>query len=354
MPDTYFSLKPEDQADLLTEAAAATGREAHLLEKDIWVVWALEILFTSDLANQIVFKGGTSLSKAHKAIDRFSEDIDLTYDIRRLLPDIVTDPAAIPPSNAQADKWTKAARERLPKWLQGNVVPLFSSAMKAVGNDAAFELSGELKDTLVVGYKALKEGTGYAKPNIRLEFGARSTGEPYEAMQVDCDIASHFPEVVFPKITASVMKMERTFWEKATAIHVFCKQAQLRGERLSRHWYDVSVLLGTERIRTSLEDKSWLRQVVQHKSMFFRMKDKDGSAISYEECLHGHLNLIPKGEALQALRADYDSMTEDGILFARAPAFDAVLEECAKIEAVINRLYSATETSEEDSSSPQP
>ncbi|KZX95603.1 MULTISPECIES: nucleotidyl transferase AbiEii/AbiGii toxin family protein [unclassified Sulfitobacter] len=84
---TYFSLSREDKIDALEVAASKLGRPADLLEKDIWVVWVLNALFDSDLGEHLVFKGGTSLSKVYKAIDRFSEDVDLTYDIRQIIPD---------------------------------------------------------------------------------------------------------------------------------------------------------------------------------------------------------------------------------------------------------------------------
>ncbi|MDO9567663.1 MAG: nucleotidyl transferase AbiEii/AbiGii toxin family protein [Candidatus Desulfaltia sp.] len=47
------------------------------MEKDYWVTLVLYEIFHSNIADQIVFKGGTSLSKCHKLIQRFSEDIDL-------------------------------------------------------------------------------------------------------------------------------------------------------------------------------------------------------------------------------------------------------------------------------------
>lgn len=83
MADSWFTLSREDQAEALEVAAAQTGRPAHLLEKDIWVVWTLSAIYESALAEKLTFKGGTSLSKVYKIIDRFSEDIDLTYDIFR-------------------------------------------------------------------------------------------------------------------------------------------------------------------------------------------------------------------------------------------------------------------------------
>ena len=100
---SYFALSSKDRIDALEVAASTLGRPADLLEKDIWVVWALDALFSSRIGEHLVFKGGTSLSKAYKAIDRFSEDVDLTYDIRQIIPDLIEDPDnPYPPNRSQA------------------------------------------------------------------------------------------------------------------------------------------------------------------------------------------------------------------------------------------------------------
>lgn len=72
-----------------------------------------------------------------------------------------------------------------------------------------------------------------------LEYGARSTGEPSQIHDVVCDAAAYLKELEFPTAQPRTMKAERTFWEKATAIHVFCVQGKLRGERFARHWHDL-------------------------------------------------------------------------------------------------------------------
>jgi len=113
--EKFLGLSRKDQGEVLEMARAQTGRPTHLLEKDVWVVWTLAALFNSGshLAHDLTFKGGTSLSKAYKVIDRFSEDIDLTYDIRKLIVDLVGDDV-LPRTRSQANKWTKAVRDRLP------------------------------------------------------------------------------------------------------------------------------------------------------------------------------------------------------------------------------------------------
>lgn len=101
--------------EALEYVRAESGRPVHLLEKDLWVVWALRALFDSPLSTDLTFKGGTSRSKVYKIIDRFSEDIDLTYDIRKLIPDLIGDSGDLPGSRSQAGKWTQAVRNRLPE-----------------------------------------------------------------------------------------------------------------------------------------------------------------------------------------------------------------------------------------------
>ena len=337
MRERYFVLSPSDKKDLLETAAERSGRSPHLLEKDVWVVWTLSALFRSGLGADLTFKGGTSLSKAYKAIDRFSEDIDLTYDIRRLIGDLVENAGEIPRNASQAKKWTKAVRERLPQWIEADVLPVLSRAMSDEGIIAELSLVGEEKDSLLLSYAPMKIGTGYVAPQIRMEFGARATGEPREAIFAECDLAALMPDIAFPEATPLVMKMERTFWEKATAAHVFCLQNRLRGERFSRHWHDIARLAQSTRLAASLPAKEYGELVVAHKSMFFAEKDQSGAFIDYAECLRGRLKLVPADAAYEVLAEDYAKMVEDGILLQNAQDFRTLMDECAEIERRINQ-----------------
>ena len=126
------------------------------------MVWALGTLFTTPLGERLVFKGGTSLSKVYKAIDRFSEDVDLTYDIRALIPDLVRDaPDALPATKGEERRWTKAVREQLPAWVAEVVSPLIQKQITAEGLQA--ELTVE-EDKLFISYDPLTTGTGYVRP----------------------------------------------------------------------------------------------------------------------------------------------------------------------------------------------
>jgi predicted nucleotidyltransferase component of viral defense system len=69
-----------ERRDLFLGAAARLGTAVQNVEKDFWVCWTLDSLFNGLEVGgpRLLFKGGTSLSKAFGLISRFSEDIDIT------------------------------------------------------------------------------------------------------------------------------------------------------------------------------------------------------------------------------------------------------------------------------------
>lgn len=217
MPE-FWQLSASDRLQALEQAADVSGRPPHLLEKDIWVVWSLQCLFSGPYASRLVFKGGTSLSKAYGVIRRFSEDVDLTYDIRAIASDLVGDAVTpLPASRSQEKKWSKEIRARLNKWVSTEMAPLLGRELERHGLPASTRADG---DKVYIDYAPLLRGTGYVSSSVMLEFGARSTGEPSEPRAIESDAAAYLQGVRFPAAIAQVMRAERTFWEKATAIHV--------------------------------------------------------------------------------------------------------------------------------------
>ena len=79
--DKVARLDQQQRKDLFSETATQRGMTPAIVEKDFWVTWVLECLFLNDeLSRLLMFKGGTSLSKAYQLIERFSEDVDLVLD----------------------------------------------------------------------------------------------------------------------------------------------------------------------------------------------------------------------------------------------------------------------------------
>ena len=160
----FLQLTPADRREALDVAAARSGRPPHLLEKDVWVVWALDVLFQASFGKQLVFKGGTSLSKAFRIIRRFSEDIDVTWDIRALAPELAGEGAEPLPQNpSQEKRWTKEIRKRLPLQIAEQIVPAIHAALTAQNLEADLSQEGE---RLYIRYPALTAGTGYVRPEI--------------------------------------------------------------------------------------------------------------------------------------------------------------------------------------------
>ncbi|EQD43463.1 protein containing DUF1814 [mine drainage metagenome] len=337
MDEYFFDLSKKDQREALEYGRAETGRPVHLLEKDVWVVWTLRTLFESSLAADLTFKGGTSLSKVYKAIDRFSEDIDLTYDIRKLIPDLIGEGGELPASRSQANKWTQTVRHRLPDWITQNVQPVIQAALTRERLNARLELGGQKNDKLFLHYPALTQGTGYVAPVVTLEFGARATGEPHQVFQVTCDIAAHLADVLFPTASPQVMSVARTFWEKVTAAHVFCAQGRIRSERYARHWHDLTAIARSPHFTTVIASRAVATAVARHKFYFFIEKDADGKVIDYMPATTGHLKIVPEGQARTALAEDYAAMLADEVMVGDAISFDELLEACADLEAKVNR-----------------
>ena len=336
MADLPFqSLSPDDRRDALEVAAGLSGRRAHLLEKDIWVVQTLAALVETPFGAALTFKGGTSLAKAYHAIRRFSEDLDITYDIRAIAPDLMTDTddEAIPATRSQERRWTREIRRRLPGWVANQALPSVEINLAEAGLSAELRAEG---DHVFVAYEPLFNDYGFVRPEVMVEFGARSIGEPREERLCGCDASSYVPDVAFPSARPFVMLAERTFWEKATAVHVYCQQERSRGERLSRHWYDLVRLDDRGYAVKALADRDLALSVARHKSMFFREKDTAGNWVDYEAAVSGGLQLVPEGLAYQVLADDYDRMLTDGMLLDDEEQFDDLMERCADIQRRAN------------------
>ncbi|ANL38253.1 hypothetical protein AMC79_PD00792 (plasmid) [Rhizobium phaseoli] len=205
---------------------------------------------------------------------------------------------ALPKTRSEEKRWTSEVRKRLPLWVSDSVELVIAGALRDQSLPAAIRLEDY---TLYLDYDAVSSGSCYVAPSVMLEFGARSTGEPASIRDVGCDASGHVDGVEFPKTSPRVMHAERTFWEKATAIHVFCLQERLRGDRSTRHWHDVVRLDDAGFADKAFADRQLANAVAKHKSMFFAEKAADRSPIDYAAAVNGNLVLTPSGEGLRAL-----------------------------------------------------
>ena len=348
MAESWFALSEEDQKEALAVAAAQSGWPAYLLEKDIWVVWALQILGTDlQLLQSLTFKGGTSLSKAHGLIDRFSEDVDLTLNIEHRWPEV---DLALANNPSQAEKRRRTADRRLKQWVQDIPMPLLQSAVAAAGIPVELALKAaepgrRQQPTIVLSYPPLipapERSSGYVRPTVLLEFGAHSTGEPHGPMPISCEVARHLTMLEFPVARPLVMDPKRTFLEKASAIHVSCRRGRWgsgEGDRYSRHWYDLDRLARAGIADAAVRDRTLAAEVAQHKEDFWRATDADEQPIDYLHALSGNLQLVPIDAARQALESDFQVMTDSGMLRGEIPSFAELLARISQLEEECNAI----------------
>ena len=329
MAETFLLLSRDDRAELLNALASELGRAPAVLEKDVWVCWVLAELFKMPGALPMAFKGGTSLSKIFDAIHRFSEDVDITISYRSLED---TDPFAL--TRSQQRKLSERLKENVDQHLRGTVVPQLSKALTAAFADPGANVERVDEETVRIVYPtAAGSSGGYISDSVKIEFGGRNSTEPQEKHTVTPYMADRIPSLEFPVASACVLAPARTFWEKATLMHVECGRGDPAPsvQRKSRHWYDLAMLADGPIGKNAIGQRGLLEDVVKHKKVFF------GSAkANYEACLNGGLRLVPDGPLLDALRLDYRAMREAGMFYQEPPPFDEIVARLRQLEASIN------------------
>ncbi|MET0743146.1 MAG: nucleotidyl transferase AbiEii/AbiGii toxin family protein [Microvirga sp.] len=273
--DKVALLSARDRAALFGESGAARGVVDTVIEKDFWVCWTLRRLFEQPGdARTIVFKGGTSLSKAYNAIRRFSEDIDLSFD----RADLGYTGDRNPQKEGLTRKKSGQLIEDLVRDVEAHVAAKLFPALRAsmvlqLGEPKNDEWSLEIDEadaqTMSFHYPvaltaAVYESMGYITPRVKLEFGARGDPWPTVKRVIRPYAADDFPDFFEnPDSTVTVLCAHRTFWEKATALHAEAHRpaGSPTPQYFSRHYYDLAMLLDTGEGKAAAADLTLLAQV---------------------------------------------------------------------------------------------
>jgi hypothetical protein len=308
------------------QAAELLGIPAVAVEKDFWVVWVLERLFSSDLiGTKILFKGGTSLAKVFGLIDRFSEDIDLILDWNEVVPE---DPMA-ERSKTKQDRFNKEVPMLSRAYIEQTFLP---EVLRLTGDHCSAEIEENAPDVINIRYPSGFE-SGYLRPEIRLEIGPLAQWVPNARYEVRSYAAEVLPKL-FDQPTCQVhaIKAERTFWEKATILHHEANRPETSTvpPRYSRHYYDLFKMAEqTDLKNAALADMDLLQSVVEFKQKFYPR----GWA-KYDHAKPGTLRLIPPTRIMDAMRKDYAAMQE--MIFGPRPAFDEIMDGLRDLEREIN------------------
>jgi len=338
--DKFAAEPSEIRAELFTETAARMGVSPQIIEKDFWVCWTLRRVFSLEgPLPGLIFKGGTSLSKAYGLIERFSEDIDLSLDRRDLGFAGERDPANPDLSGKKRKKLLDDLSQTASALVQGGLKDQIQAMMQAALPDETIDLSvtDEDNQTLIFTYPASLEPSGtasYVRPVVRLEFGARSDHLPAETRTVAPYASEHFPnQFEDPAIEVKTLSALRTFWEKATILHMLYYQDDKKalGERMSRHYYDLAQLAQSGVKDVALANLDLLNEVALHKTRFF-----PAAWANYQAAKPPTLKLVPHDKLKQKFRNDYQAMNE--MIFGDAPSFESVMDVLKGIERDINQM----------------
>ena len=318
--DKVARLPIGDRAALFGETGARRGVANTIIEKDFWVCWTLKRLFglPKNAAASLVFKGGTSLSKAFGIIRRFSEDIDLSFDRADLGYTGDRDP------EQEGISRKKAGR------LIDDLVEDVERHILSIDEADAQTLNFHYPIALAAGEY---QGMAYITPRVKLELGARGDPWPVETKNIHPYSAEDFPDFFEDPYTAvTVLSARRTFWEKATALHAEANRPARSAtpQYFSRHYYDLAMLLGSDEGKVAAADFELLATVAKHKATFFR----SGWA-NYAAARPGTLRLMPNEARIKDLRADYREMAP--MMFDDSPpSFDDILSAIEKLQESIN------------------
>jgi hypothetical protein len=325
---------PENERRLYIEQAAVRRNLSPVvLEKDFWVCWLLGILFDSEFAGSLVFKGGTSLSKVFGVIDRFSEDIDLSLSPEFLnLPDVGT-------SRNQANKWMTKAEAACGAAVQNQIGPALEAAVACVLGTSKrgwfeFQTDPNTHSPILLFHYPSSQPSGfdYLKRSVKLELGSLTDQQPVGRHPVRPWVAEALPEA-FPDWRCEVvaLEVERSFWEKATILHAeYHRPAEKpTPDRFSRHYADTAALAKHPVASKAIDQHDLRRRVVAWKSQFF-----GSSWANYDQAIPGTFRLVPPPERLPPLRRDYQAMRD--MYFTEPTSFDDNVATLADMEKRIN------------------
>ncbi len=339
--DSIIQATDDDRRGLFLTTAARLGTAVQNVEKDFWVCWTLDALFNGLQAGgpRLLFKGGTSLSKAYGLISRFSEDIDIT-----VFREDLGEPAEAKELDALSGKQRRIRLEHIRTACQqyiadGMTAQLGVVATKAIP-DGRFRLELDPDDadrqTLLFWYPAVTATSNdYIRSAVKIEAGAKSALDPHEATVITPYAADDLPDLDMTVRNVTTVKPERTFWDKIIILHGLRRWHDNRkllrqgGQRVSRHYYDVYRLLQHPDAAAWMNNRNLALDCARHARLFFGSAD-----LRLDVAAHGSFTLAPSDAMREALVRDYDAM--GGMIFEPPPRINNVFQAIADLEQRLN------------------
>lgn len=346
--DGIIAASDSDRRGLFLTTGQRMNTGLEFVEKDFWVCWTLDALFNGLQKGRprLLFKGGTSLSKAFALIERFSEDVDLVVFRDDLGQAASVDELEALPSNTRRLKKLEAIKAACQAYITDGMLPelakIVADTMARAGiNKQRFSVSLDERDPdrqsirFVYPSVAAAEAAAYIEAAVRIESGARSALDPHEDRVILPYVSQDVPGTDLSVVGVTTIVPSRTFWDKVMILHGlrqwYDKKNELRhgGQRVSRHYFDVYALLRSDQAERWVADTAMAADCARHASMFF------GSPhYGLELATPGSFTFAPTEKMRDELARDYAAMA--GMIFGRMPALDDVLKRVGGLEKRLN------------------
>ncbi len=342
--EKFLKSSNQERKFIIEKVASDLGLRFDVVEKDIWVCFVLDKLFSlKELQGKLTFKGGTCLSKAYNLISRFSEDVDITISKSCLkISETSKKPKEI------KSRTRKAAAEFVNDKIRKVLSESFVRELKV--GEWSLEVDEEDASALIFSFHSASPDVfpatfpiqftnnyNYIKPSIKLEFGALGDDFPTEEKSVEPYAKKILPDY-FQATQVRVLDVKRNFLEKLLILHsVYCRpiDKKLRNH-YSRHYYDVFALIEAGIGKDAIKLPDVLQSVVENKITFWNESWKPYDMIeSFSD-----IRLIPQDQSrLKELETDYAKMKE--MFFADYPTFSEIVNELTKFEKTLLKTSEA-------------
>lgn len=330
----WFSLSVSDRREAIIQTSIEKGLPAAAIEKDWWVVTVLRAIFSTVYTEHLVFKGGTSLSKAWGVIERFSEDIDLAMDRSFFGFSGTLNRTKVSHLRKASCKFaSEVFPKELAKTLHAQNVGEFSIEVRE------FVLSDTDPLAIEIHYKSLVEHIDYLAPRILVEISSRSLRDPFEKKGIISFIGAKYNGQPFADeiIYIPTVLPTRTFLEKLFLLHEEFQKPENReifSERMTRHLYDISRLMDTPFGESALIDSHLYSNIIQHRKIFTKV-----SWVDYSKHAKRTLDFIPPDRAMKDWERDYVAMQES-MFYGKTEPFDELMNKLRGLRDRINKMES--------------
>ena len=317
----WLSLQKDKQQELFKQLSFKTGIQPQAIEKDAWATLIVRILFNSEISEHLIFKGGTSLSKAYDLIQRFSEDIDIAIN-REFLG-----------FKGELTKGQiRKLRRKSHEFVSNEVPIIIRNELKKYHIDEQLfdirientKISDQDPETIKITYKSALNELPYIQHMVLVEMGARSLLEPVENKEINSIIDKHYSENSFAESSFFVKTVlpEKTFLEKLILLHEeFTKpDEKIRYHRMSRHLYDIGQIVETEYGVRALKNEILFREIISHREKYTPIKTVD-----YTDLQLSKLKIIPPQKIIKKYEDDYIEMKEN-MIYGESISFKELID----------------------------